>query len=184
MSCHIIHTGLWVRAVAVHLHVAQTWHVSVHGRPAVCALVELCMRLDAQVFLGSAAVVGSCTPHTALFLHCTPGGEVQDACQDTSLQVMFGLQQTVDHWHDHPLCVWMPPLVLLPFLAQGYDVLAKAKTGTGKTLAFLIPIAEHLAASPPPVRYVWATFTMSLVLVLSVPHAAWPRLCMLLPASS
>jgi ATP-dependent helicase YprA (DUF1998 family) len=34
---------------------------------------------------------------------------------------------------------------------QGYDVLAKAKTGTGKTLAFLIPIAEHLAAGPPQV---------------------------------
>lgn len=36
---------------------------------------------------------------------------------------------------------------------QGYDVLAKAKTGTGKTLAFLIPIAEHLAASPAPVSW-------------------------------
>lgn len=35
---------------------------------------------------------------------------------------------------------------------QGYDVLAKAKTGTGKTLAFLIPIAEHLVASATPVR--------------------------------
>jgi hypothetical protein len=37
------------------------------------------------------------------------------------------------------------------FLSQGYDVLAKAKTGTGKTLAFLIPIAEHLVASATPV---------------------------------
>lgn len=85
-----IHTGLWVRAFAVRLHVAQTWHVSVHGRPAVCAVVELCMRLVAHVFLGSAAVMGSCTPHTAQFLHCTHGGEVQDVCQDNSLQVMFG----------------------------------------------------------------------------------------------
>jgi superfamily II DNA/RNA helicase len=30
-------------------------------------------------------------------------------------------------------------------------VLAKAKTGTGKTLAFLIPIAEHLVDSATPV---------------------------------
>ena len=30
-------------------------------------------------------------------------------------------------------------------------MLAKAKTGTGKTLAFLIPIAEHLVNSAPPV---------------------------------
>ncbi|WIA22274.1 hypothetical protein OEZ85_004594 [Tetradesmus obliquus] len=36
-----------------------------------------------------------------------------------------------------------------PPALQGYDVLAKAKTGTGKTLAFLIPVAEHLAAGPP-----------------------------------
>lgn len=37
-------------------------------------------------------------------------------------------------------------------LLQGHDILAKAKTGTGKTLGFLIPIAEHLAAEPPAVR--------------------------------
>eukprot|EP00878_Enallax_costatus_P023681 GHUV01025212.1.p1 GENE.GHUV01025212.1~~GHUV01025212.1.p1 ORF type:complete len:644 (+),score=153.93 GHUV01025212.1:235-2166(+) len=36
-----------------------------------------------------------------------------------------------------------------PPALQGHDVLAKAKTGTGKTLAFLVPIAEHLAAGPP-----------------------------------
>jgi Rad3-related DNA helicase len=40
---------------------------------------------------------------------------------------------------------------LCALLLQGYDVLAKAKTGTGKTLAFLIPIAEHLVASATPV---------------------------------
>ena len=32
----------------------------------------------------------------------------------------------------------------LPLLLQGHDCLAKAKTGTGKTLGFLIPTIEHL----------------------------------------
>ncbi|KAL3904280.1 MAG: hypothetical protein SGARI_004990, partial [Bacillariaceae sp.] len=34
----------------------------------------------------------------------------------------------------------------LPPILQGHDVLAKAKTGSGKTTAFLLPILEHLAA--------------------------------------
>jgi ATP-dependent RNA helicase MSS116 len=34
----------------------------------------------------------------------------------------------------------------LPVILQGRDVLAKAKTGSGKTTAFLLPIIEHLAA--------------------------------------
>lgn len=46
------------------------------------------------------------------------------------------------------VCVSTTPLHPHP---QGHDVLAKAKTGTGKTLAFLIPIAEHLVASATPV---------------------------------
>eukprot|EP00854_Cymbomonas_tetramitiformis_P016119 gene16119-19118_t len=36
----------------------------------------------------------------------------------------------------------------LPVILSGQDVLAKAKTGTGKTLAFLIPMVETLAKSP------------------------------------
>jgi Rad3-related DNA helicase len=38
----------------------------------------------------------------------------------------------------------------LPVIIQGTDVLAKAKTGTGKTLAFLIPSIEVLLHTPPP----------------------------------
>jgi ATP-dependent RNA helicase MSS116 len=34
----------------------------------------------------------------------------------------------------------------LPVILRGHDVLAKAKTGSGKTTAFLLPIIEHLAA--------------------------------------
>src|SRR6202051_4706379 len=34
----------------------------------------------------------------------------------------------------------------IPPALQGKDVLATAQTGTGKTLAFLIPIIEHLTA--------------------------------------
>jgi ATP-dependent RNA helicase MSS116 len=37
----------------------------------------------------------------------------------------------------------------LPVVLRGEDVLAKAKTGTGKTIAFLLPAVEALHRSPP-----------------------------------
>lgn len=40
----------------------------------------------------------------------------------------------------------------LPPCLAGSDVLAKAKTGTGKTLAFLVPVIEMLAGTPLPER--------------------------------
>src|SRR5579864_2438395 len=36
----------------------------------------------------------------------------------------------------------------IPHAIQGKDVLATAQTGTGKTLAFLVPIMEKLLAQP------------------------------------
>ena len=36
----------------------------------------------------------------------------------------------------------------LPLILSGVDLLAKAKTGTGKTLAFLVPTIEALLAAP------------------------------------
>lgn len=43
-----------------------------------------------------------------------------------------------------------------PTIAAGEDVLAKAKTGTGKTLGFLIPIVERMAREPATQRGVRA----------------------------
>ncbi|KAK2406859.1 DEAD-box ATP-dependent RNA helicase [Trifolium repens] len=40
----------------------------------------------------------------------------------------------------------------LPVILQGKDVLAKAKTGTGKTVAFLLPAIEVVVKSPPADR--------------------------------
>ncbi|BAB10010.1 RNA helicase-like protein [Arabidopsis thaliana] len=40
----------------------------------------------------------------------------------------------------------------LPIILQGKDVLAKAKTGTGKTVAFLLPAIEAVIKSPPASR--------------------------------
>lgn len=40
----------------------------------------------------------------------------------------------------------------LPVILKGKDVLAKAKTGTGKTVAFLLPAIEIVAKLPPPDR--------------------------------
>ena len=36
----------------------------------------------------------------------------------------------------------------LPIILRGEDILAKAKTGTGKTLAFLIPAIERVLLNP------------------------------------
>ena len=35
---------------------------------------------------------------------------------------------------------------VIPLMMAGRDVIAKAPTGTGKTCAFGIPVAEHIAA--------------------------------------
>lgn len=40
----------------------------------------------------------------------------------------------------------------LPFILEGKDVMAKAKTGTGKTVAFLLPSIEVVLKSPPAGR--------------------------------
>uniref|UniRef100_A0A1J3D043 ATP-dependent RNA helicase n=2 Tax=Noccaea caerulescens TaxID=107243 RepID=A0A1J3D043_NOCCA len=40
----------------------------------------------------------------------------------------------------------------LPIILKGKDVLAKAKTGTGKTVAFLLPSIEAVLSSPPASR--------------------------------
>ena len=40
----------------------------------------------------------------------------------------------------------------LPATLEGRDVVGIAPTGTGKTLAYVIPLAQHLLSAPPPVR--------------------------------
>jgi ATP-dependent RNA helicase MSS116 len=40
----------------------------------------------------------------------------------------------------------------LPDAIQGHDILAQAKTGTGKTLAFVIPAIQTLLKQGPPSR--------------------------------
>jgi len=42
----------------------------------------------------------------------------------------------------------------LPVILKGFDVLARAKTGTGKTMGFLLPAVEKMARSPPNPNYV------------------------------
>jgi ATP-dependent RNA helicase MSS116 len=40
----------------------------------------------------------------------------------------------------------------LPSILDNHDVLAQAKTGTGKTLAFLVPSIERLLSGPIPLQ--------------------------------
>lgn len=42
----------------------------------------------------------------------------------------------------------------LPVILEGHDVLARAKTGTGKTMGFLLPAVEKMARSRPNPRFV------------------------------
>lgn len=45
---------------------------------------------------------------------------------------------------DFILCIFVKMMVLILILFPGKDVLAKAKTGTGKTVAFLVRYFIHL----------------------------------------
>ena len=51
----------------------------------------------------------------------------------------------------------------IPVMMAGYDVIAKAPTGTGKTCAFGIPVAEHIL---PENKYPQA--------VIMPPPGSWP----------
>ena len=44
----------------------------------------------------------------------------------------------------------------LPLIISGIDVLAKAKTGTGKTLAFLIPSIEVNVLHSTKIIFMWS----------------------------
>jgi ATP-dependent RNA helicase RhlE len=67
--------------------------------------------------------------------------------QFKDMPLSAGLQQKLAHSHfTTPTPVQASAI---PPALEGKDVLATAQTGTGKTLAFLIPIIERLAAQPP-----------------------------------
>lgn len=49
----------------------------------------------------------------------------------------------------------------LPAILDGHDVLAQAKTGTGKTLAFLVPSIQRLLQAPLPAQSLTSILVMS-----------------------
>jgi len=63
----------------------------------------------------------------------------------------------------------------IPPALEGKDVLATAQTGTGKTLAFLIPIIERLSAQGPPRRVSALVLVPTRELAMQV-HAQHERL--------
>ncbi len=67
--------------------------------------------------------------------------------QFKDMPLSAGLQQKLAQFHfTTPTPVQASAI---PPALEGKDVLATAQTGTGKTLAFLIPIIERLAAQAP-----------------------------------
>ena len=55
----------------------------------------------------------------------------------------------------------------IPLLLAGKDVIAQAQTGTGKTLAFLLPIAEGIDVSNPSVQALVVTPTRELAIQIT-----------------
>ena len=59
----------------------------------------------------------------------------------------------------------------IPILLAGKDVIAQAQTGTGKTLAFLLPILEKIKISAPHVQALIITPTRELTLQITAEAA-------------
>ncbi|WP_100401806.1 DEAD/DEAH box helicase [Bacillus sp. FJAT-42315] len=55
----------------------------------------------------------------------------------------------------------------IPFLLNGEDVIAQAKTGTGKTFAFLLPILEKIDTDQPYIQALIVTPTRELALQIT-----------------
>ncbi|MDP2061294.1 MAG: DEAD/DEAH box helicase, partial [Flavobacteriaceae bacterium] len=63
---------------------------------------------------------------------------ISDAIKD-AVKTNFGFERMTRVQH-----------ATIPHAAEGRDIVAKAQTGTGKTLAFLVPAIDRLAAQPVP----------------------------------
>jgi ATP-dependent RNA helicase RhlE len=85
-----------------------------------------------------------------------------------------GLQQKLAQFHfTTPTPVQASAI---PPALEGKDVLATAQTGTGKTLAFLIPIIEHLAAKPAAGKISALIVVPTRELAMQV-HEQYEKLC-------
>ena len=56
----------------------------------------------------------------------------------------------------------------IPHMIEGRDVLIRSKTGTGKTLTYLLPIVQHLTIFPLKVLPIIYHLTVSLLIVLPI----------------
>lgn len=55
----------------------------------------------------------------------------------------------------------------MPFIFKGNDLLAEAQTGTGKTLAFLLPIFQHIECDMTGIQAMIVTPTRELALQIT-----------------
>ena len=72
----------------------------------------------------------------------------------------------------------------IPALMRGADVLMKARTGTGKTLAYLVPVVQNLLARPEKIDRSHGTYAVVIVPTRELALQVLPSSLLLPPSSS
>ncbi|KAG2380213.1 DEAD-box ATP-dependent RNA helicase [Vigna angularis] len=103
------------------------------------------LSLIVQIEFGCFTLTTDCSQRVLTELPVLPSFELFDQCSVSQLS----LKGVKDAGYEKMTVVQE---ATLPVILKGKDVLAKARTGTGKTVAFLLPSIEVVVKSPPSDR--------------------------------
>jgi ATP-dependent RNA helicase DeaD len=83
--------------------------------------------------------------------------------------ISLGIRREIQEYLHNDGIVTPTPIQVqaIPVLLAGKDLIAQAQTGTGKTLAFLLPLFEKLQPQKPHVQVVIVTPTRELALQIT-----------------